>query len=302
MPVRGIFLLLVEYTFCNSTRHIPDAFYMKNWSMEKFNIQWWHVMISLSLRYLMFSGVAYIVFYIWRRPALCRFKIQPAFPKSTTVRTELLFSMITILIFALAFYGIVFSPLRAYTLIYTDFHEYSVIYFVLSFVLVILIHDTYFYWIHRLMHWRTIFKYVHHIHHRSHNPTPLAAFSFHPIEAVLEIGFLPIIVFILPIHNLVLLLFGIYMILHNVVGHLGFELFPERFGNSRLFRWINTSTHHNMHHHYGVGNYGLYFNLWDRLAGTNHGHYEEEFKQVTRRSRVQKSSASERVSFSHSNG
>lgn len=263
--------------------------------MEKFNIQWWHVLISLSLRYLMFSGIAYLIFYIWKRRAMFRFKIQQAFPKSAAVHTELLFSITTILIFALVIYGIIFSPLQAYTLIYTDFSEHSVIYFILSFALVVVIHDTYFYWVHRLMHWRKIFKYVHHVHHRSHNPTPLAAFSFHPVEAILEIGFLPIIVFILPLHNLTLLLFGIYMILHNVIGHLGFELLPERFGNSILFRWLNTSTHHNMHHHYGRGNYGLYFNLWDRLAGTNHKHYGEEFKHVTQRSKLQKSNALKRV-------
>ena len=31
------------------------------------------------------------------------------------------------------------------------------------------------------------------------------------------------------------------------------------------------------------GNYGLYFNVWDRLMGTNHDAYEARFREVTSR-------------------
>jgi sterol desaturase/sphingolipid hydroxylase (fatty acid hydroxylase superfamily) len=31
------------------------------------------------------------------------------------------------------------------------------------------------------------------------------------------------------------------------------------------------------------GNYGLYFNVWDRLMGTNHKDYETCFQEVTSR-------------------
>ncbi|MEZ0388978.1 MAG: sterol desaturase family protein, partial [Verrucomicrobium sp.] len=37
------------------------------------------------------------------------------------------------------------------------------------------------------------------------------------------------------------------------------------------------------HHEYYRGNYGLYFNVWDRLMGTNHEKYEERFAEVTNR-------------------
>jgi sterol desaturase/sphingolipid hydroxylase (fatty acid hydroxylase superfamily) len=134
------------------------------------------------------------------------------------------------------------------------------------------------------MHWRRIFPYVHQIHHKSHNPTPLAAFSFHPLEAIVEVGVLPILLFTIPIHPAAVALFGLYMIMMNVFGHLGYELYPERFMKNRLLsKLFNTSTHHNMHHHYGKGNYGLYFNIWDRMMNTNHSQYEEEFLKVTRK-------------------
>jgi len=130
------------------------------------------------------------------------------------------------------------------------------------------------------MHWKKLFPFVHHIHHRSHNPTPLAAFSFHPLEALIEIGILPLIAFTFPVHRAVIGLFSLYMIVMNVIGHLGFELFPDWFLKNRISRWLSTSTHHNMHHHYGKGNYGLYFNIWDKLLKTNHPHYEKEFNEA----------------------
>ena len=46
---------------------------------------------------------------------------------------------------------------------------------------------------------------------------------------------------------------------------------------------MNTPTNHIMHHEHFRGNYGLYFNVWDRLMGTNHERYEERFREVTSR-------------------
>ncbi|MGL4598343.1 MAG: sterol desaturase family protein, partial [Bacteroidia bacterium] len=62
--------------------------------------------------------------------------------------------------------------------------------------------------------------------------------------------------------------------------HLGYELFPRKFVRHGLFKWSNTSTHHNMHHRLVKCNYGLYFNFWDRILGTNHADYEKHFEEV----------------------
>ena len=43
---------------------------------------------------------------------------------------------------------------------------------------------------------------------------------------------------------------------------------------------LNTTTNHAMHHEKMRGNYGLYFNVWDRLMGTNHAEYEERFDRA----------------------
>jgi sterol desaturase/sphingolipid hydroxylase (fatty acid hydroxylase superfamily) len=224
-----------------------------------------------------------MLFYVWKKQKFQKFKIQATFPSKISINTELKYSVCTIFIFTTVILLFMRSPLNAYTKLYHQFNDHSVWYFIVSVLAAILIHDTYFYWTHRLMHWKKIFPYVHHIHHRSHNPTPLAAFSFHPLEALIEIGVLPVILFTMPIHPMAVGLFGTYMLTFNVIGHLGYELMSERFMRGRLLMVMNTSTHHNMHHHYSKCNYGLYFCVWDRLMGTLHKQYENTIKSIAQR-------------------
>src|SRR3546814_2958407 len=47
-----------------------------------------------------------------------------------------------------------------------------------------LLHDSFFYWTHRLLHRPRWFRLAHAVHHESRPPTAWAAMSFHPIEAV----------------------------------------------------------------------------------------------------------------------
>jgi hypothetical protein len=68
-----------------------------------------------------------------------------------------------------------------------------------------------------------------------------------------------------------------------VMGHSGFEVFPRWMMKSWLGRVLSTPTHHVMHHEKMRGNYGLYFNMWDRLMKTNHQDYETRFAEVVSR-------------------
>ena len=38
-----------------------------------------------------------------------------------------------------------------------------------------------------------------------------------------------------------------------------------------------------MHHEKPHGNYGIYFNFWDRWMGTNHKDYDRRLEEVTQR-------------------
>jgi len=132
----------------------------------------------------------------------------------------------------------------------------------------VVVHDTYFYWTHRLIHYPKLFSKIHKVHHYFDNPSPWSAFSFHPFEAMISIGIIPIIVFFIPCHPFAIFTFLSYMTLINIMGHLGFETFSIRFRKSTLGQWHNTSTYHNIHHQKSKYNYGLYFTFWDRIMGT----------------------------------
>lgn len=257
-------------------------------SFQQLAEKYFHTMGILSLRYLVFAGVLFLVFYIWKRRALFRFKIQQKFPQNESIFREIGYSFLSLAVFAAVSLSIFILRKQGYTKIYTNFNDYSVFYFVFSVITFIVLHDTYFYWMHRFMHWKKIYRYVHKVHHLSTNPTPWAAFAFHPIEAFIEIGIVPLIVFTMPVHHYAILIWVLYQTSMNVMGHLGFEMYPSGFTKNAFTKWNNTSTHHNMHHKLVNCNYGLYFNVWDRLMGTNHPEYDKQFEQVATGAKTEK--------------
>jgi sterol desaturase/sphingolipid hydroxylase (fatty acid hydroxylase superfamily) len=70
------------------------------------------------------------------------------------------------------------------------------------------------------------------------------------------------------------------MIVYNIYGHLGWELYPKNFHKTQIGRWINTSVCHNQHHQYFKGNYSLYFLFWDRWMGTLREDYDAQYEKV----------------------
>jgi sterol desaturase/sphingolipid hydroxylase (fatty acid hydroxylase superfamily) len=237
--------------------------------------------LIILLRYLLFAGVAYFIFYVLKRQAWFSKKIQPLFPKNEQLKRELIYSFVSIIIFFTFFIVINISSKHGYTCIYRHINNHSLFYFICSVPLLFLWHDAYFYFTHRLLHTKAFLKF-HKIHHLSHNTTPLTSFSFHPAEAFIQAGFV-LIVFFVPIHiaAIAIVMFG--QMIFNVIGHLGYELIPQKFHNSFIGKLFNTSTHHNMHHRFTNANYGLYFNIWDKIFNTNHNKYEEHYQQSVRK-------------------
>ncbi|MEM9259103.1 MAG: sterol desaturase family protein, partial [Bacteroidota bacterium] len=228
--------------------------------LENFGLlpSWLLTSLFIYLRYLLLAGTAYLVFYHWRIGPTFFSKIQPAPPLTKRVKGELWESGITALVFAGV--GLFIAWLRAHgwTKVYLDPLAYGWWYLPLSFLLLVLLHDAYFYLVHRQMHRIPSLRKIHAVHHGSHNPTPLAAHAFHPLEALVEVAILPVIVLILPVSHLVLILFSLWAIGWNIIGHLGYELFPPGWVQHPLGRYVNTSTHHNQHHQDGRYNFGLY--------------------------------------------
>jgi sterol desaturase/sphingolipid hydroxylase (fatty acid hydroxylase superfamily) len=243
--------------------------------------QWLFVYGLFIVRYALFAGILFSVFYVIWRQFWSKRRIQPNKPETREqIRREVRGSVVSLAIIT----GIIALTLYAWRLGYTQLYEpydhYGAAWFWISIPICIVIHDTYFYWTHRLMHHPRLFKTVHYEHHRSTNPTPWAAFAFHPTEAVIEAGIMPLLAFALPLSPYAIVTMGMVQMAFNVMGHLGYEIFPKGATRHPVLGWLNTPTHHNQHHARFNANYGLYFNFWDWAMNTNHKAYHQEFDKV----------------------
>lgn len=160
---------------------------------------------------------------------------------------------------------------EGWTQIYTEWSDLPLWYVPLSLFAYLFLHDTWFYWTHRLLHRPRWFKVAHAVHHASRPPTAWAAMSFHPIEALSGAFVIPLLVFVIPIHIAMLGLVLTIMTVMGVTNHMGWEMFPRALVHSRLGGWLITASHHHRHHEQYLCNYGLYFRFWDRLCGTDRG-------------------------------
>ncbi|MBS1646459.1 MAG: sterol desaturase family protein [Bacteroidetes bacterium] len=245
---------------------------------------WNDFLILISARYFIVATIAWLVWYVWLGKKIAFKKIQLKFPSNKDYVREISYSLLTIFIFSLVPTLLLLTPVRQYTQFYTfKPGDEKNVFFWIAFPLMYVVHDAYFYFTHRLMHHPKIFKYVHLTHHQSTNPSPFAAFAFHPIEAVIEAGIFPLLLFGMPLCRWHLFFFFVMQMLYNVYGHLGWELYPKKFSSSAVGKWINTSVCHNQHHHYFKGNYSLYFLWWDRWLGTLRPDYEQYFEEVKNR-------------------
>ena len=138
----------------------------------------------------------------------------------------------------------------------------------LQFVGVLLLQDTIFYGLHRLLHHRLCYRWLHQGHHHSRHPTGWTAFAFDGGEALLQAGFLVGVVFLIPLQGATLMALLLTMSAWAVVNHLD----PAQQGlaprSERLGRWLIGPTHHGLHHLRPGRNFGLYFTFWDRICGT----------------------------------
>ncbi len=223
---------------------------------------------AVFFRYLVAAGIFYWYYFRLKNEKYKSKRLSSRAFRKDQLKKEIYWSMWSSLIFG--FFGalLFFFWQKDWTAIYTDVNQYGLWYLPVSFIVLALIHETYYYWIHRAMHHPKIFRKVHKVHHDSLVPSPWTAFSFHPWESLLEALIVPAILLLLPVHIFVLLAYLIFMTLSSVINHLDIEVYPKAFINSPFGKWFIGATHHHYHHAEFKTNYGLYFTFWDRWMKT----------------------------------
>lgn len=225
------------------------------------------------LKYLISAGSLALLLWLLRE-RLQRRRLQSRRATSTDLRREIGWSVATAILFACAsLTGIFWVAKQGWSQLYWNLNEHSLSYAGFSLMLMIIAHDAYFYWTHRLLHRPRLMRGSHRLHHLSRTPTPWTAYAFHPSEALVQTSFPILFALLVPVHPLVMLIWSVHMIVRNVLGHAGFELMPRRMVRSGWFDWLTTATHHDLHHQFGRYNYGLYFTWRDRWMGTEHPEY-----------------------------
>jgi sterol desaturase/sphingolipid hydroxylase (fatty acid hydroxylase superfamily) len=226
------------------------------------------ISISITIRYFLITGLAYLGFWKWKAEWSRQHRLQPKDFKASDIRREVFYSAVSLILYTVIFTVPFLSSVRPYTKLYDHVSDYGVAWWIVSLIGLLVFNDTYFYWMHRFVHRPFWFQRIHRVHHLSTNPTPFAAFAFHPTEAFLEFIWIVPLFFIIPMHVGMTIIFSIISLLFNVMGHLGVEIYPDRWRAHPVLGWLNRSTFHNDHHRLFRGNYGLYFTFWDRVMGT----------------------------------
>ena len=245
----------------------------------------WNVFLIDFTRYFVAAGLVAMIVWLLMRTSIKTRKIQKRKAKPGEIVRELLQSMRSCIVYigvtVAIVWGINMDLLQNVGASFGWKQDIALV------VAMVLAHDAYFYWAHRAMHHPILFKRFHLAHHRSITPTPFAAYSFSVGEASVMGLFVLIWQIFIPTPGLVLLSFLIFQITRNAMGHAGFELMPGWWLSTPLTRWINTTTHHDLHHagsfHH---NYGLYFTFWDKLMGTEHPEYHAKFAEVVGRKEI----------------
>lgn len=217
----------------------------------------------MLIRYFSLVGGAY-----WLSQKFADHQIEKVDISQGQIRRDIYWSILSTVIFAISGTALIRLWQAGRIDIYLEIEKYGWPYLFISLFLLLFLHDSYFYWTHKLLHKPYFFKHVHRVHHESRIPTAWTAFSFHPVEALIQAIILPVLLYFVPAHIFILMIFLTLMTVLGIVNHLGYEFYPKSFRFKKPSSFIISATHHQAHHKKVHVNFGLYFNWWDLWMNT----------------------------------
>jgi sterol desaturase/sphingolipid hydroxylase (fatty acid hydroxylase superfamily) len=156
------------------------------------------------------------------------------------------------------------------------------LWFVVLLVFAPVIHAMHFYFTHRLLHWRSLYKSVHRVHHLNVEVGPWSGMSTHPVEQVIYFSTV-CVTWLLALHP-VNALYQIHLAAFlPAMSHSGYEKLTV---NGKDSGWDSGSYFHYLHHKYFECNYGGAIAPMDQLFGTFHDGSPEAQAAMRERMRV----------------
>ncbi len=254
---------------------------MTNHSFTFYGLAFFGIILA---RYLILAGVTHWLLYgtfINQHDSTALTNSAKSQPPWLSIQQDIKLSILSSVIFACSAAAVITAYQSGATRLYTDINQYPLWYLGVSYVAMIMLQDTYFYFLHRLFHHPRLFRWWHQGHHRSLQPTPWTSFAFDPPEAIAQALFLVVLILLVPLHFITVIAVLSTMTVWAVVNHLGLDRLPLNFPHHWCGRWFTGPAHHAIHHHQYALHYGLYFTFWDRLLGTQSAQYDQEFVSLS---------------------
>jgi sterol desaturase/sphingolipid hydroxylase (fatty acid hydroxylase superfamily) len=143
--------------------------------------------------------------------------------------------------------------------------------FLIAVALSMVFFDTWFYWGHRLLHTRLLYKRLHQWHHVATTPTVWSNNSDTFLDNMVLQSYWLFAPLFLPAPTAVFVVHKIYDQASGMIGHSGYEYNAS---TARFPSPLLAVTHHDQHHRYFKYNYAVHFVIWDRLMHTLHPGYD----------------------------
>lgn len=233
--------------------------------------------------YLIYAVSSFLLFwFVLHRLLRSRQIARRRWPRAVQISRELAMSLCSqIVMVAVGIYLLDPPNIAANLMSEPDFLGW--VWLALFTFLLFVVDDTTFYWSHRALHHPFLFRHIHAVHHDSVDPTPFTAMSFHPLEAIMHSVLGLVIAYclsIFPWHPVSLMVYGTGSLAFNIIGHLGYELYPAKWNQLPGLRWKTPALHHYLHHQMVGGNFALYFRWWDRWCRTEFPDFEARYDRI----------------------
>ena len=152
--------------------------------------------------------------------------------------------------------------LNGYSFLYLDINECTGGYKAILWQIpkFILFTDCGIYFLHRWLHWPSVYKVLHKPHHKWIVCTPFASHAFHPVDGFFQSLPYHLYPLLFPLHKVLYLFLFTFVNFWTVMIHDG-----SYWSNDPV---VNGTACHTVHHLYFNYNYGQFTTLWDRLGNS----------------------------------
>lgn len=206
--------------------------------------------------YFALSGLSYLIFFVWGKKRFHPTYVADPEANRGAIKWGVL-GTIGNVVLMMPFHWLIAN---GHSQIYWDVDDFGWPWLVVSFAIYIAFTETCIYWVHRWLHTRVGYEYLHKYHHEWRVTTSWVSMAFHPLDSFMQALPHHLIGFLLPINGWMYLTMVSFVSLWSVIIH-------DRVSIVR-WNWINYTGHHTLHHWFYHCNYGQFFTFWDRLMGT----------------------------------